>query len=152
MHMASWGQMPLSPADTPPPIPSPPSPTPGPELRAPLQDFTDYQLQGQQTPAWTPPPPPHTGEPINLGPAGPRPPMVITLEPSEDSADLFPNCDSRELLKVSGQLVGGGVGAAVAVTGGTLTCGLTWAGVGLAAITLTDAINALAVCKGVAGP
>lgn len=38
--------MPLSPADTPSPDPAPPSPSPGLQLPAPLQDFTEYQLQG----------------------------------------------------------------------------------------------------------
>jgi hypothetical protein len=147
VKMASWGNAPLSPPDTPVP-PTPPGPSlPGPSLPAPLRDFTEQQLQGREVPTWTPPPPPTTGEPIKLVPA-PKPPTVITMAPPADSGDLFPNCDTREVLGKTGQVAGAGIGAAVAVTTGPLTAGVTWAGLGVAAITLTEAIDALAVCKG----
>jgi hypothetical protein len=142
VKMASWGNAPLSPPDT----PVPPTP-PGPSLPAPLRDFTEQQLQGHEVPTWTPPPPPTTGEPIKLTPAL-KPPTVITMDPSSESGDLFPNCDTREVLGKTGQVAGAGIGAAVAVTTGPLTAGVTWAGLGVAAITLTEAIDALAVCKG----
>lgn len=142
VKMASWGNAPLSPPDT----PVRPTP-PGPSLPAPLRDFTEQQLQGREVPTWTAPPPPTTGEPIKLVPA-PKPPTVITMAPPAESGDLFPNCDTREVLGKTGQVAGAGTGAAVAVTTGPLTAGVTWAGLGVAAITLTEAIDALAVCKG----
>lgn len=148
VRMASWGQIPLTPPAAPPTEPAPPDPTPGPGLPAPLRDFTEYQMQGREVPPWAPPPPPSTGEPINLGPSAPRAPSVIALEPSTGPVDLFPNCDTRQVLSKTGQIAGIGIGAAVLVTTGPLTAGVTWAGLGAAAISLTDAIDGLAVCKG----
>ena len=153
--MASWGPRPLSPADTAPPAPAPgPAPRPsGPvpaELPAPLQDFTNYQLQGQEVPPWAPPPPPQTGEPIKLAPPAPRPPAVITLDDSPaELVDLFPNCDNGDVAKAGAQLVGAGIGAAIAASAGPMTAGITWAGLGAAGIAIGDAIDTLATCKGV---
>lgn len=141
--MLSWGPRPLSPSDDPPGPPPSPSAT----LPAPLRDFGDYQAHGVPVPPWSPPPPPQTGEPIKLPPAAPRPPIVITLEPPP--VDLFPNCDNGDVVKAFGQLAGGGIGAAVAATTGPLTAGVTWAGLGVAAITIADAADTIATCKGI---
>lgn len=151
VQMAGYGPAPLSPqspSDGPLDAPSP-APTPSlTDVPAPLQDFAESQLRGQEVPGWRPLPPPVTGEPIRRD-TTPQAPVVINMNQEPGTVDLFPNCDGGDVTKAFGQIAGGGIGGAIAATTGPLTGGVTWAGLGAAGLTIADGIDNLAACKGV---
>jgi hypothetical protein len=133
---------------SPPPQPPAPPPSPLQEAPAPLHDFTEHQLAGQQVPGWQPPPPPVSGDPIRLPSAPPKAPTVINMDTTPAPVDLFPNCDNGDVVKAFGQVAGGGIGAAIATTTGPLTAGVTWAGIAAAAVPIAEGVDNLKNCKG----
>ncbi|MBX9921990.1 hypothetical protein [Mycolicibacterium bacteremicum] len=144
IHLVDF-EPPQTPAPPGEPVPTPdrvPQPT---ALPSPLQDFTDYQLQGQQVPGWSPPPPPVTGAPIRLPSSAPSPPSVIDMG-VPGTEGLFPNCDGGDATKAGLQIVAGGLGAAVAGAAGFPTGGTTWASLGIAGLAIGDGIDNLSDC------